>query len=467
MLQQMMRLNSLAFRLFVTAAAWTLLVLPITAIVLISVYRGGVERGFDARLNLYLTTLVTQSLTDNVTQLDSPPNLGEPLFNLPLSGWYWQIKPLSEIDTENIQSNSLIDATFVLPSELGLEVGENQLRAGYVAGPENQQLRVVEREITLGDGQHAKKYSYAVAGDAFEIADEISRFQWMLSIALTLLGLGLVLATFFQVKFGLRPLRAIEKGLTSIRSGEAENLTGEFPAEIEPLQKELNALIQSNRNVVERARTHVGNLAHALKTPLSVITNEANVNDPNFSRKVLEQAVTMREQIDHHLDRARMAARVGVISSVTEVNPVLQSLTHALQRIYEEKGIELQVSCPPGAKFQGEKHDLEEMLGNLLDNACKWANSRIALVVKLSGESDKKALRYDQLMIFVDDDGPGLEMNKREEAIIRGLRLDESKPGTGLGLSIVAELSHLYKGSFKLDESPLGGVRAELILPAT
>lgn len=463
----MMRLNSLAFRLFVTAAGWTLLVLPITAIVLTSVYRSGVERGFDARLNLYLTTLVTQSLTDNVTQLRSPPNLGEPLFDLPLSGWYWQIKPLSVANGTKLHSESLIDAIFVLPSEQGLEVGQNQLRVGYVSGPENQQLRVVEREITLGDGQSAQKYSYAVAGDAFEIDDEISRFQWMLSIALTLLGLGLVLATFFQVKFGLRPLRAIEKGLTSIRSGDAENLTGEFPAEIEPLQNELNALIQSNRDVVERARTHVGNLAHALKTPLSVITNEASINDVSFSQKVLEQAVTMREQINHHLDRARMAARVGVVSSVTDVNPVLESLIHALERIYEEKGIDLQVKCPTDAKFQGEKHDLEEMLGNLLDNACKWANSRITLYVKQSPEPVGSAFENDRLTIYVDDDGPGLEKKEREEAIKRGLRLDESKPGTGLGLSIVAELAHLYKGSFKLDESPLGGLRAELILPAT
>ncbi len=460
-----MRLNSLAFRLFATAAVWSLLVLPVTAIILTSVYRGGVERGFDARLNLYLTSLVTQSLTNNTGSITTAPSLGEPLFDLPLSSWYWQITPLTVKTDPRLHSESLIDASFPLPSEQGAEVDANQLRMGYVDGPEGQELRVVEREITIGDGANARNYSYAVAGDAFEIEGEISSFRWMLSIALTMLGVGLVVATFFQVKFGLRPLRAIERGLTSIRSGKAENLQGEFPVEIEPLQKELNALIRSNQNIVERARTHVGNLAHALKTPLSVISNEARDLESEFSSKVLEQAETMRDQISHHLDRARMVARVGVISSVTEVDPVVRSLSRALRRIYEEKGIEIEIQCSENVKFQGEKHDLEEMLGNLLDNACKWAKSKVRLNVLVNSRT---ASADDNLLsITVEDDGPGLDAKERELAVKRGRRLDETKPGSGLGLSIVADLSHLYNGRFQLNKSSMGGLRAELLLPAT
>jgi signal transduction histidine kinase len=287
----------------------------------------------------------------------------------------------------------------------------------------------------------------------------LAEFTTMLIAALALLGVGLVVATLFQVRFGLAPLRAIRHDLSAIRSGEAEKLEGGLPDEITPLQQELNALIQSNREIVERARTHVGNLAHALKTPLSVITNEARGKRRPLAAKVIEQAEIMRIQITHHLDRARVAARAGAIGDTTNVETVLKALKRTLDRIHDERGIELSLSCSNGLKFLGEKQDFEEMVGNLLDNACKWARSR----VRLSAERAEGAPSFT---VLVDDDGPGLNRAERAKAVKRGQRLDESKPGSGLGLSIVADLAHLYKGRFDLEPSPDGGLRARLELPA-
>ena len=459
-----MRLNSLALRLFAAASVWALVVLPITGIVLISVYRGAVERSFDARLNVYLTNLVANLAASRLGTAAPSPSLGDPLFTLPFSGWYWQITPLGSGSQSLQTSDSLLDQRLVLPSEIDALADGNLTRRSYVEGPEKQRLRVLEREISLNDpNTGTTRFSFAVAGDSAEIEMAIDEFRNLLVVALTILGLGLVLATYFQVRFGLRPLRAIGKGLSAIRSGESEKLEGELPTEIVPLQRELNALIQSNRAIVERARTHVGNLAHALKTPLSVITNEAAGNRTRFGSKVGEQAELMRNQIDHHLNRASMAARSGITGSQTEVKPVVAAVVRALERIYERRGLTLVSSCPEGVTFAGEKHDLEEMVGNLLDNACKWAKSQVVLTVALGADTDTGSGQF--LAVSVDDDGPGLPKKEMLAAIKRGRRLDETKPGSGLGLSIVAELAHLYKGKLSLEKSNKGGLRARLDLP--
>ncbi|HBH41907.1 MAG TPA: hypothetical protein DDW26_08375 [Rhizobiales bacterium] len=453
-----MRFNSLAFRLFASAAAWTLVVLPVTAILLVSLYREAVERNFDARLNVYLTSLVASTTEGSGAKPKEPANLGEPIFTIPLSGWYWQIKPLDGAARPVFVSDSLLDQQLKLPSQNAVPPDTSLTRRAYADGPEQQRLRVVEREIRPA-GLNSTPYSYAVAGDAAEIDRDLAGFTTMLIAALAVLGLGLLVATFFQVRFGLQPLRAVRQDLAQIRSGEAEKLEGELPVEIRPLQQELNALIQSNREIVDRARTHVGNLAHALKTPLSVISNEARTHQGPLSDKVVEQAEIMRTQIAHHLDRARVAARSSVIGDITEVAGVLQALKRTLDRIYEERGLDLEVFCGDELRFQGEKQDFEEMIGNLLDNACKWARSRVKA----------EARRLDDaasFMVVVDDDGPGLTGDERAKIGKRGQRLDESKPGSGLGLSIVADLAHLYKGRLELEPSPEGGLRARLELPA-
>jgi signal transduction histidine kinase len=453
-----MRLNSLAFRLFAAAAAWTLIVLPATAILLASLYRQAVERNFDARLNVYLTSLVASTTQGGSVKPSEITNLGEPVFGIPFSGWYWQIKPLNGAVRPDFVSDSLLDQQLKLPSQSGVLPDASLTRRAYGPGPEQQRLRIVEREIRPAGPQSAP-YSYAVAGDATEIERDVAAFTTMLIAALGVLGLGLVAATYFQVRFGLSPLRAIRQNLTAIRSGEAERLEGELPDEIRPLQQELNALIQSNREIVDRARTHVGNLAHALKTPLSVISNEARTHEGPLAAKVIEQAGIMRTQITHHLDRARVAARSSVIGDATEVDAVLRALKRTVDRIYEERGLDIEVSCIKELKFQGERQDLEEMVGNLLDNACKWARSQ----VNIDAQRKEGTARF---IVVVDDDGPGLTEAQRAKAVKRGQRLDETKPGSGLGLSIVADLAHLYKGRFELEPSPEGGLRARLELPA-
>jgi signal transduction histidine kinase len=266
----------------------------------------------------------------------------------------------------------------------------------------------------------------------------------------------------FQVRFGLLPLKRITTGLAAIRAGTAERLEGDFPVEIAPLARETNALIDANREIVERARMHVGNLAHALKTPLSVMVNEANANGRDaLAHKVKEQADIMRDQVARHLERARLAARLTVVGTVTDVAPVVTALARTMEKIHHDKAVTVAVVADQQAKFRGERPDLEEMIGNLVDNACKWAASRVA--VSVAREVSEKGLA---IRIVVDDDGRGLSQGQREQVAKRGQRLDETKPGSGLGLSIVVELARLYGGSLVLGEAPTGGLRAELVLPA-
>ena len=437
--------------------------LPIAAVVLISLYRDAVERSFDARLNQYLEYLIAITSPDQGIEIVEPGSLGEPLFGLPSSGWYWEIKSLGAAPLA-FKSISLVSEALKLPSEVGIAPDETEIRKAYLPGPDNQALRILEREITITQQDQQRRYVYAVAGDATEIDDEVGAFGTMLAIAFCMLGAGLLIATFFQVRYGLRPLRDIRDKLAAIRSGKASKLEGSLPDEIQPLQEELNALIQSNQAIIERARTHVGNLAHALKTPLSVITNEARGHNNEFAEKVAGQATLMREYITHHLSRAQVAARVSIVGGVTDVNETLNALTNTLSRIYSERNIDFLVECPPDAKFRGEKQDLQEMVGNLLDNACKWADSKVSIHVETA--KNIKSANPRQLIVLVDDDGPGLSPPELEAVVKRGKRLDETKPGSGLGLSIVADLSEMYYGSFSLQAAPQGGVRARLTLPA-
>jgi signal transduction histidine kinase len=267
----------------------------------------------------------------------------------------------------------------------------------------------------------------------------------------------------FQVRFGLAPLKRLSESLAAIRSGSAERLEGELPFEIEPLARETNALIDANRQIVERARTHVGNLAHALKTPLSVIVNEATAHgDDTFAVKIREQANIMRDQVARHLDRAHLAARLTVVGTITDVHDVVAALARTMEKLHRNRGIAIDFDVPPQARFQGERQDLEEMVGNLVDNACKWARSRVSIEVK----AETSDTRRQMVRIIVDDDGVGLTAEQREQVAHRGRRLDETKPGSGLGLSIVVELAGLYGGRLTLGDAPIGGLRAELVLPA-
>jgi len=456
-----MRANSLALRLFLSATAWAVIILVITGFVLSSLYRQGVERAFDRRLGVYLRTLVADVASPDEANGKFPQSLGEPLFELPLSGWYWQVTRLDPGKSELRASRSLWDGGLPHLQESGVAAGPDGSRQGYVAGPEDQRLRLVERNIDLGDEGH---YLIAVAGDAAEIAGEVRSFDQALIITFALLAAVLLLTTMFQVRFGLAPLKRITGSLAAIRAGTAERLAGKFPEEIAPLARETNALIDANREIVERARTHVGNLAHALKTPLSVMVNEATARglDP-FAEKVLEQAEIMRDQVARHLERARLAARLTVVGSVTEVAPVVTALARTMEKIHRDKNVAIEVHADDQARFRGERADLEEMIGNLVDNACKWASSRVSIEVVRDQPAPASETRL--VRIVVDDDGRGLSPSEREQVAKRGRRLDETKPGSGLGLSIVVELAGLYGGGLTFGTAPLGGLRAELALP--
>ncbi len=456
--------NSLALRLLISSAAWTLMILSVTAAILISLCRDFLEESFDQRINQSLENLIGKTAPQGSLDIRRPADLGEPLFSKPLSGAYWQIRPANQGTDPVFKSDSLADETYKTPSEMGVKPDQKHVRQAYVDGPDNQILRVLERDIDFGQESESRIFSISVAFDTIMVDSQVRYLTNTIVFTLGLLGAGLLLATFFQVRFGLSPLQDIGKRLAAIRSGDETMLEGTPPDEILPLQEELNALILANSSVVERARTHVGNLAHALKTPLSVIINEAASQNGEFAQKVSQQATLMRQQISHYLDRARIAAQIRPVSGVTDVAAELNALSRALAKIYEARALTLEIDCPKGVRFFGEKQDFDEMAGNLMDNACKWARSKVVVKVVAQDSSLQQTDRSFRLVI--EDDGPGLPVEFRLAAVKRGRRLDESVPGSGLGLSIVADLSHLYRGAFRLEEAANGGLRACLTLPA-
>jgi signal transduction histidine kinase len=461
-----MKLNSLAFRLFATSAAWTLLVLPLAGYMIYSLYRDDVQLSFDAQLKKLLTALAVDSMNTSGDLPVTPQNLYEPLFEVTQSGWYWQIRPIDGVAGRTQVSPSLASEVLPSPYDKKFPTDTTGTRWMNVPGPAGETIRILEVIDTPGHDTNNTKYSVIVAGPLDWLEATNAKFRNRLTSALALFGLGLLAVTLFQVRFGLLPLRRIEQGLANIRSGRASRLIGQLPVEIEPLQSELNALIHSNQEIVDRARTQVGNLAHALKTPLAVITNEAREDKTTFGAKVTEQAQIMRDQVGHYLDRARMVASAGAIGRVTPVEATVEPLVRALERINRDKGIAIAMTVSDGVKFQGEKQDLEEMLGNLLDNACKWGRKRVSLKVGVEPPDAKaQTPKTKRIIVTVEDDGPGLTAEQRAKIGKRGLRLDETKPGSGLGLSIVSDLAASYRGSMTLDASPMGGLLVRLELP--
>lgn len=454
-----MFVSSLAQRLFLTATAVSIVVLLLIGFFLSTIYRSSIERSFDRRLNVFLKTLVADVANAPSGSLPEPAALGEPLFDVPLSGWYWQLVRQSGDATETKRSKSLPESGLPRLDQTGTSRPGAQ-RESYVDGPDGQRLRVIERTVDLGEDG---RYVVTVAADAFELEDEISDFNDALFVTFGVICLAFVATVWFQVRFGLRPLARLSGAIAEIRSGRAERLEGRFPFEIAPLAREVNELLESNRVIVERARTHVGNLAHALKTPLSVLRNEATGRDDALADKVRDQVGVMHDQVQRHLERARIVARAALASTVSDVSPVVDGLARTMEKIHHDRALAISGRTLEGVRFAGEKQDLEEMLGNLVDNACKWANARVD--IEVLAEHDAGAIR-PFFRVVVDDDGPGLPPEAREAFPGRGRRLDETKPGSGLGLSIVVDLATLYGGKLVLGTAPIGGLRAELVLPA-
>jgi signal transduction histidine kinase len=431
----------------VSAAIWCALLLSASGFALSALFGDAVRNSFDARLAVLLEGVVAGTSVGENGRLDLSLQLGEPRFDQPFSGWYWQI---SDGEQPVRRSSSLWAQALILPHPESEEIVLPE-----VPGPSGQTLRVLIRPILL-PGQD-RPYWYAVAGDESELRGPKNRFDGLLALTLAMLFAGVIAAILIQVRFGLQPLFRIQRALSAIRSGESRRLEGAYPSEIQPLALELNALIDHSETLIERAQTHVGNLAHGLKTPLSVLANEVRGKDTPLGQLVERQTTLMRQQVEHHLARARAAATSNILGARSEVEPVLDDLKRTLERIHEERAIAIEVACPQPLVFRGARHDLEEMLGNLMDNACKWARSRVQVRAERHG---------DRLLLTIDDDGDGLPPSKRDEVLKRGRRLDESVPGTGLGLSIVVDLASLYGGRLELGDAAQGGLSATLHLPA-
>jgi signal transduction histidine kinase len=300
---------------------------------------------------------------------------------------------------------------------------------------------------------------FRVMGNRTELEREIDAFEWRLFTYLSLFGIGMIAINAAAILFGLRPLGRVRDALAKVREGTAQRLGGRFPTEIEPLANETNALIENNRRIVERSRTQVGNLAHSLKTPLAVMLNEARALGGDRGRIIADQASAMQRQLEYYLQRARIAAQRDSVVYRTPVTPLLQRLVRVMTKLNDR----ITVSFDPPATdfiFAGEREDLEEIVGNLLENAMKWADSRVAVSLAAAAPEGE----HRMFSIAVEDDGPGIPDEKAREALRRGKRLDETKPGTGLGLAIVADLANEYGGRIELGRASLGGLKAVVVL---
>lgn len=457
----MTRGRSLVLRLVGGAAVWAAVLLIAGAVALTALYRQSILRTVDDRLESVVGGLVAAAevAPDGTVAVLRRPT--DPRYDQVFSGRYWQIGEGEGGggDQPLVRSRSLWDETLKVPTPVALSATANP--GAYVAGdglgPDNEPLRVRAQAVQLPDREGL--VIFAVAEDRRPADRDIRRF------AITAAGLYLIFAAalaagiILQVKIGLAPLFRMRNAVAEVREGRAERVEGDFPAELAPLGDELNSLLDHSRSVVERARTHVGNLAHALKTPIAVLVNESRTETGPLAELVTRQTGIMSRQVDHHLRRARAAAHAKAIGARTDVAPLVDDLVRTLRKIHTRRGVTIDAAVEDPPRFRGEKQDLEEMAGNLIDNACKWAASRVQVTARAAEDSGRLEIR-------VEDDGPGMDEAAITMALKRGVRLDENAPGTGLGLSIVDDLARAYGGELHLGRSEAGGLAATLLLPA-
>jgi signal transduction histidine kinase len=441
------------------AMGWSLAALVIVAILLAFLFQQAAIRRVDQGLHELIDNLVRYTTVDPQTKQVFAPPLTDERALAAYSGRYWEIAEPAPDGTVRllVPSYSLFDAVLKTPPDLmaRFKAAPGKSVAYDTRGPLNEPLRARAQQNWLPG--RSTPVIFLAAEDRTAVDRDVRGFVVATAVAFLLLSALLIVAIIIQVRVGLRPLFDLRREVASVRRGKAERLAYDYPVELVPLAEELNALVAHNQDVVERQRMHVGNLAHALKTPISVMLTEAEQRPGPLAEVVVRQARSMREQVDHHLRRARAAARAQGQGERTSVAEILDELARTLERIFRDKGIEIDWDAADDLYFLGERQDLLEIAGNAMENACKWGRARVRVRAVAMGE--------ERLQLTVEDDGPGLPEEAREAVLQRGARLDESAPGSGLGLSILLELARAYGGALKLDAASLGGLRVEVELP--
>ncbi|MFC4626109.1 ATP-binding protein [Daeguia caeni] len=430
--------------------------LVVVATLIGSLYSDAARNNFERLLTAHLFSLIGAVSVSPDGALQGKPELGELRYSGPLSGWYWSVEPVSQNLTGELASPSLAGHSVPEMPVSQVPYDPSFTRSYVTQGLNGEELYVVETEVVLDN--HNRVARFRVMGNLSEVQDEINDFRAQLATYLGIFGIGSILINAAVILFGLRPLDKVRRSLADIREGRSSRLDTALPIEIAPLAREMNALIDNNRRIIERSRTQVGNLAHSLKTPLSVLLNETRTMNDSHGRIVREQADAMQVQIQHYLQRARIAAQRDSVVFRTPVTPVLKRMHRVAQKLNPGMKVEFRNGFQ-GAVFAGEQEDLEEIVGNLLENAGKWGKSRILMRLGMKNGARK---RFE---ILIEDDGPGIAPDKIEEALKRGRRVDETKPGTGLGLAIVQDTVREYDGELHLGRGALGGLAVSVVLP--
>ena len=438
--------KSLTLRISFLSIFWIAMALLFTALLLRYLYRDHISSHFDAHVFTHVEELVgaVKIGPDGKISLTRQPT--DPQFHRLNSGWYWEVRYGGKSVEKSV---SLGD--FQLDLE-NLDIHENN-EVTSIYGPSQQKLRAHMLEANYQD--LPQPLLLVVTSPEMQISDDVQHYSAHILISFLVLGIGLSLAVVFQVRVALQPLRAIKAAIADVQAGRIKRLPQEFPSEVQPLVDELNHLLDHDERLVKRARTQLGDLAHAVKNPLTIIRNEARHMPNEKGQLILDQSHIMSSNIDHYLSLARTFGK-NPLGLRTAVKPVIEDLCYVVEHVYADRGIKISLSGLEDCWFRGESQDLEEMAGNLLDNACKWARSR----VEVRGEMDSESL-----VLVIEDDGPGVPAAKLGAVLKRGRRLDDTTPGSGQGLGIVKDVTDLYGGKLTLSKSELGGLKATLELP--
>lgn len=446
--------GSLRLRLLAAATIAIAIALSISGLVVARLFAQHVEAREIAELTNHFNQIVAAVEIDGGGQvrLTVPP--ADPRFERPHGGLYWQIETA---DGSRQRSRSLWDTAIDLPVD---EVQPGTMHRHIVAGPAGTTLFAVEGRLTVGPGAGPIAIRLSVAVDRHDLETAVADFRSVLFLSLGVLGLCLVAALLAQVHVGLKPLEQLRQALKMIHSGAAQRFSGTFPSELKPLVEDLNALLARERRDQLRAKERAGDLAHGFKTPLAVLAAVARdrrrLGDEQSAAEIEIQVDIMGGHVRRELARARTTGASAIVHQRVAVAPILERIVKALGRISSDRALSWSIDADSGAVFRGNENDLLELIGNLADNASKWA----ATAVKLIARSGR-----DGLTLQVDDDGPGIPENRVEESLGRGRRLDETAGGTGLGLSIVAKIVEDYDGRLSLGRSPSGGLSVTVVLP--